>query len=108
MCTCTILNQKLDIDSFPEFPAGLNLFACTDLHFLVFLLQNGLQELLALVAPRLLVKHASLDNLFVHIELEASRGQDLLLHGVDGHQSQHPNLVLLADSVGAVLSLQIL
>lgn len=108
MCNCTILNQELDIDSFPEFPAGLNLFPCTDLHFFVFLLQNGLQELLALVAPRLLVKHASLDHLFVYVELEASRGQDLLLHGVHGHQSQHPDLVLLADSVGAVLSLQIL
>lgn len=108
MCNCTILNQELDIDSFPEFPAGLNLFPCTDLHFFVFLLQNGLQELLALVAPRLLVKHARLDHLFVHVELEASRGQDLLLHRVHGHKSQHPDLILLADSVGAVLSLQIL
>jgi len=75
---------------------------------LLLRLQDGLEEGAALVAGGLLVEHARLDDLLVHVELVLGRRQDLLLHAVDGAEAEHAHLVLLADAVGAVLSLQVL
>ena len=75
---------------------------------LLLVLQDGLQEGAPLVAGGLLVKHAGLDHLLVHVELVLGRGQDLLLHAVDRAQAEHPHLILLPDAVGAVLRLQVL
>ena len=81
----------------------------TDTHLVLLLrLEDGLQEGPALVAGRLLVEHARLDHLLVHVELVLGRRQDLLLHAVDRAEAQHAHLVLLADAVGAVLGLQVL
>ena len=74
----------------------------------LFVLQYGLQEGPPLVAGRLLIKHARLDHLLIHIQLVLGGGEDLLLHAVDGAEPQHTDLVLLADAVSAVLRLQVL
>lgn len=72
------------------------------------MLQDGLQEGPAFMAGRLLIEHASLDDLLVHIQFVLSRGQDLLLHAVDRAETQHTHLILLTNTVGSVLSLQVL
>lgn len=78
--------------------------------YLIFLLmlQDGLQECPPLVAWRLLIKHACLDHFLIHIQLVLCGCEDLFLHAVHGAESQHPDLVLLADAVSSVLCLQIL
>lgn len=75
---------------------------------LLLVLQDGLQERPPLVARRLLVEHARLDHLLIHVELVLGGGQDLFLHAVHRAEPQHPHLVLLADAVGPVLGLQVL
>ena len=60
------------------------------------------------MAGRLLIKHARLDHLLIHIQLVLGGGEDLLFHAVDGAESQHTDLVLLANAVSAVLRLQVL
>lgn len=75
---------------------------------LLLVLQNGLQEGAALVARRLLVKHARLDDLLVHVEFVFGSCEDFLLHAVDGAQAKHAHLVLLAYAVSPVLSLKVL
>ena len=75
---------------------------------LFLVLQDGLQEDAALVAGGLLVEHASLDHLLVHVQLVLGSCQDLLLHTVDGAKAEHAHLVRLTDAVGAVLSLKVL
>lgn len=78
-------------------------------HLILFLmLEDGLQESSALVAGGLLVKHAGLDDLLVHVEFVFGSGQDLLLHAVHSTETQHTHLVLLPDTMGSILSLQIL
>lgn len=72
------------------------------------MLQYGLQEGPPLMAGRLLIKHARLDHLLIHIQLVLGGGEDLLLHTVDRAESQHADLVLLANAVSAVLRLQVL
>lgn len=72
------------------------------------MLQDGLQEGTPLMAGGLLVKHASLDHLLVNIELVLGCGQNLLLHAVDRAKTEHAHFILLPNSVGTVLSLQIL
>lgn len=72
------------------------------------MLQYGLQECSPLMAWRLLIKHACLDHLLIHVQLVLCSCQDLFLHAVHGAESQYPDLVLLADAVSAVLGLQIL
>lgn len=71
-------------------------------------LQDGLEEGPALVARGLLVEHARLDDLLIHVEFVFGGRQDLLLHAVDGAEAEHAHLVLLPDAVGAVLSLKVL
>lgn len=75
---------------------------------LLFVLQDGLQESPALMAGGFLVEHAGLDDLLVHVQFVFGSGQDLLLHAVHGTQTQHTHLVLLPDTMGAILGLQIL
>lgn len=75
---------------------------------LLLVLQDGLQERPPLVAGRLLVKHARLDHLLIHVELVLGSSQDLFLHAVHRAEPQHPHLILLADAVGSVLGLQVL
>lgn len=75
---------------------------------LLLVLQDGLQEGAPLVARGLLVEHAGLDHLLVHVELVLGRRQDLLLHAIDRAEAEHAHLVLLPDAVGAVLRLQVL
>ena len=75
---------------------------------LFLVLQNGLQEGSTLTAWRLLVEHASLDDLLVHVQFVLGCCQDLLLHTVDSAEAEHAHLVLLTDTMGSVLSLQIL
>lgn len=72
------------------------------------MLQNGLQEGPALVARRLLVEHAGLDDLLVHVQFVLGSGQDFFLHTIDSAETQHTHLVLLTDAVRPVLSLQVL
>lgn len=72
------------------------------------MLEDGLQEGAPLVAGGLLVKHASLDHLLVDVELVLGCGQNLLLHTVDRAETEHPHLVLLPNTVRAVLGLQVL
>lgn len=75
---------------------------------LFLVLQDGLQEGPTFAAGGLLVEHAGLDDLLVHVQLVLGRGQDLLLHAVDGAEAEHAHLVLLTDAVGSVLGLQVL
>lgn len=75
---------------------------------LLLVFQDGLQESSALVAGGLLVEHAGLDDLLVHVELVFGSGQDLLLHAVHSAETQHTHLVLLPDTMGSILSLQVL
>lgn len=72
------------------------------------MLQYGLQERPPLMAWRLLIEHARLDHLLIHIQFVLGSCQDLFLHTVHGAESQYPDLVLLADAVRSVLCLQIL
>jgi hypothetical protein len=67
-----------------------------------------MQKLLTLSACTFLVEHASLDDLFVHVQFVAGRSQDAFLHGIHGHQSKHSHFVFLSYSVGSILSLQVL
>lgn len=60
------------------------------------------------MAGGLLVEHARLDHLLVHVQLVFGRRQDLLLHAVDGAETEDAHFVLLADTVSAVLSLEVL
>lgn len=60
------------------------------------------------MARGLLVKHASLDDLLIHVQFVFGSCQDLLLHTVDGTETEHAHLVLLADAVSSVLSLKVL
>lgn len=75
---------------------------------LLLVLQDGLQEGPPLVARRLLVEHAGLDDLLVHVEFVLGGRQDFLLHAVDGAQAEHAHLVLLTNAVSPVLSLEVL
>ena len=61
-----------------------------------------------LASGRPVVEHARLDDLLVHVQLEPGRGQDSLLDGVDHHETQNSDLVLLPDSVSPILGLEIL
>lgn len=72
------------------------------------MLQDGLKKGPALVAGRLLIEHAGLDDLLIHIEFILGSGKDFLLYTVDRAQTQHSHLILLTNTVGSVLSLQIL
>ena len=52
--------------------------------------------------------HAPHTHLLIHIQLEPGSCQDLLLHTLDGAETQHPHLVLLTDAMSAILRLEIL
>lgn len=55
-----------------------------------------------------LVEHTSLDDLLINVKFIFGSSEDLLFYAVDGAETQHTHLILLSDSVSAVLSLQIL
>jgi len=75
---------------------------------LLLVLQDGLQEGPALVAGGLLVEHAGLNDLLVHVEFVLGSGQDLLFNAVDRAEAQHAHLFQLTDAVRSVLGLQVL
>lgn len=60
------------------------------------------------MAGGLLVEHACLDDLLIHIEFVFGSCQDFFLHTVDGAETEHAHLVLLTDAVSPVLSLEVL
>ena len=66
------------------------------------------QERSSLSGGGILVEHAGLNDLLIHIQLVSGGSQDLLLHAVDSHQSQDSHFILLTDTMSAVLGLQIL
>lgn len=71
-------------------------------------MQNGLQELSPLHSGGFLVKHTSLDDLFVHVQLVAGGGKDTFLHGSDCHETEYAHFVRLTNTVSTILSLKIL
>lgn len=88
-------------------PAWANVQPYPDL-ILLLMLQDGLQEGPALMTGRLLVEHASLDDLLVHVEFVFGCSQNFLFHAVDRAETKYSHLVLLTDAVSSVLSLQVL
>lgn len=96
------------------FPVHARTHINANTHFLppdlvlLLVFEDGLKEGPALVAGRLLVKHASLNNLLVHVQFVLGSSQDFLFNTVDRAKTQHAHLVLLTDTVGSVLSLQVL
>ena len=60
------------------------------------------------MARGLLVEHAGLDDLLIHIKFVFGSRQDFLLHAVDGAETKHTHLILLTNAVCPVLSLKVL
>lgn len=60
------------------------------------------------MARGLLVKHAGLDNLLINIQLVFGSSKDLLLHAVDGAETENAHFVLLPNAMRSVLRLQVL
>lgn len=56
----------------------------------------------------LLVKHAGLDDLLIHVEFVFGSCQDFLLHAVHSAETEHAHLILLTYTVSPVLSLKVL
>ena len=59
-----------------------------------------------LMAGRLLVEHACLDHLLIHIEFVFGSSQYLLFHTVDRAQAKNTHLILLSNAMGSILCLQ--
>ena len=106
-CSNTLTPLGLDAHTKKKHPKETTY---SDAFYLVLLLvlQDGLEEDAALVARGLLVKHAGLDHLLVHVQFVLGGRQDLFLHAVHGAEAEHAHFVHLADAVGAVLSLEVL
>ena len=83
----------------------------TETNYLVIIIlraEKSHQERSSLSGGGVLVEHAGLNDLLIHIQLVSGGSQDLLLHAVDSHQSQHSHFILLTDTMSAILGLQIL
>ncbi|KAH6611038.1 hypothetical protein Trco_001058 [Trichoderma cornu-damae] len=70
--------------------------------------QQGAKHGVAIGLGGFVVEATCLDDLAVHVQLEPSAFQNLFLDGVGADETQNSHLVLLTDTVGAVLGLQIL
>lgn len=80
----------------------------TNLITFSILQQQVFQEHLPFISCRLLIKHTSLDNLLVHVQFESCCCKDPLLYTLHCTESQHSYLIQLTNTMGTVLSLQVL
>ena len=80
------------------------------LYLIIFILraQQCHQERATFTRRGVLIKHTSLDDLLINIKLVPGCRKNLLFNTVHCHQPQYTHLILLPNTMGTILSLQIL